>query len=108
MADDHGQMRMFGFFQNHWIQADAIAEAFSMAREITRADKKWKQIQADSSPENLQIRLFEWKDVDSTDDVGANPSGYNFYLVPRWWEFWKRDWWTTRTERNFIPDISAE
>jgi hypothetical protein len=93
---------MFGFFQNHWIQAKDVADAFSKAQGITKADKKWEEMPIGSRPGDLKIRLYEWEEVNSIDDVGANPSGYNFYVVPRWWEVWKRDWWITRTERDFV------
>ena len=41
----------------------------------------------------MRIRAKEIRRVDFFDDIGANPSGFNFYRATRWWEVWKAAWW---------------
>ncbi len=99
MRDEKGALRRFGFFQNHWLEAACVSEAAVAAERDVREDPKWEELLAEEGLQQLRIGIHEWIEVESFDDVGANPSGYSFYAVPRWWEVWKRDWWSTCKER---------
>ena len=83
----------FAFLQNHWVEAEDAVQARKLAVERVRTGTDWRELGLVNPPTSIRIRVKEVRTVESFDDIGANPSGFNFYRAPRWWEVWKAAWW---------------
>ncbi len=68
-----------GFYQVHWVEAPSLENATAIAFQRIMSDPHLEDWIGKRGMASLSLRLEEWKNVDSFDDVECNPTGYNFY-----------------------------
>lgn len=93
VRNEKGKPERYAFYQNHWIEAHDEGTAANLAMARARNDPRLAMVDLLHEVSSMQLRVKEVREVDSIDDVGSNPSGFNLYKSPNWWEFWKPALW---------------
>ena len=91
--DENRRPERYAFLQSHWVEASDEETAANLAMAKARNDPRLATSDLPREVSSMHLRVKEAREVASFDGVGANPSGFNFYKAPRWWELWKPALW---------------